>query len=274
MRGPYSLEGRIDAEPFSTFVSQELIDRLPIVDSRPDLRLRLELARRDEFRMHVTRPRTDDEYGSYNQAILFQRFAYGRLPAIDAVFFESFFGRNSTCNPRAMDREVARRRPDLPRYWSVDDYSIEVPEGSTPLIIGSEEWWRVRETARWLVTNEWLRTKFVKRGSRPSCRRGTAPCTRRSASIASRSHPARAGQAERSNWDMFISQNADTTPIIRRAYDFDEGIIESGYPRNDELRNPDPARVKEIRALSASLKATSPSCTHPRGVKRARTSSC
>jgi CDP-glycerol glycerophosphotransferase (TagB/SpsB family) len=48
---------------------------------------------------------------------------------------------------------------------------------------------------------------------------------------------------------MFISQNADTTPIIRRAYDFDEGIIESGYPRNDELRDPDPARVQGIRAL-------------------------
>ena len=47
---------------------------------------------------------------------------------------------------------------------------------------------------------------------------------------------------------MFISQNSDTTPIISRAYDFDEGIIESGYPRNDELRNPDPARVAEIRA--------------------------
>ena len=250
MRGPYSLEGRIDAEPFSTFVSQELIDRLPVVDSRPDLRLRLELARRDEFRMHVTRPRTDAEYGSYNQAILFQRFAHGRLPAIDAVFFESFFGRNSTCNPRAMDREVARRRPDLPRYWSVDDYSIEVPEGSTPLIIGSQEWWRVRETARWLVTNEWLRTKFVKRGFQTILQTWHGSMYKKIGldRKVGRTQLERA-KLERSNWDMFISQNSDTTPIIRRAYDFDEGIIESGYPRNDELRDPDPARVGEIRAL-------------------------
>ena len=49
---------------------------------------------------------------------------------------------------------------------------------------------------------------------------------------------------------MFVSQNSDTTPIIRRAYDFDEGIIESGYPRNDELHDPDPSRVADIRAAA------------------------
>lgn len=249
MRAGYSLEGRIDGEPFSTFVSRELIDRLPIVDSRPDLRLRLELARRDEFRIRVTRPRHESEYGSYNQAILFERFAHGRPPALDAVFFESFFGRNATCNPRAIDREVARRRPDLPRYWSVDDYSIEVPEGSTPLIVGSEEWWRVRETARWIVTNEWLRTRFVKRGFQTVLQTWHGSMYKK---IGLDRKTGRIGleraRLERSNWDMFISQNSDTTPIIKHSYDFDQGIIESGYPRNDELLDPDPSRVAEIRA--------------------------
>ena len=250
MRGAYSLEGRIDGEPFSTFVSQELIERLPIVDSRPDLRLRLEVARRDEFRINVTRPRHESEYGSYNQTILFERFGYGRLPAVDAVFFESFFGRNATCNPRAMDREVARRRPDLPRYWSVDDFSIEVPEGATPLIIGSQEWWRIRETARWIVTNEWLRTRFVKRGFQTILQTWHGSMYKKIGldRDLSRAQLEKA-RLERSNWDMFISQSSATTPIIRRAYDFDEGIVESGYPRNDELRNPDPSRVAEIREL-------------------------
>ncbi len=250
MRGAYSLEGRIGGEPFSTFVSQQLIDRLPIVDSRPDLRLRLELARRDEFRINVTRPRHESEYGSYNQTILFERFGYGRLPAVDAVFFESFFGRNATCNPRAIDREIACRRPDLPRYWSIDDHSIEVPEGATPLIIGSQEWWRVRETARWIVTNEWLRTRFVKRGFQTILQTWHGSMYKKIGldRDLSRTQLQKA-RLERSNWDMFISQSAATTPIIRRAYDFDEGIVESGYPRNDELRNPDPSRVAEIRDL-------------------------
>ena len=136
-RGAYDLEGRLGDEPFSTFVSQELVDRLPVVESRPDTRLRLELARRDGLRVRVTRPRNELEYGSYQQAFLSDKYAHGETPAIDAVYFESFFGRNATCNPRAMDREIARRRPDLPRYWSVDDYSVEVPEGATPLVFGS-----------------------------------------------------------------------------------------------------------------------------------------
>ena len=249
MRGAYSLEGRIEGEPFSTFVARELIDRLPMVDSQPDIRLRLELARRDEIRVRVTRPRLESEYGSYNQDILFQRYAYGRPPALDAVFFESFFGRNATCNPRAIDREVARRRPDLPRYWSVDDYSIEVPEGSTPLIVGSEKWWQVRETARWIVTNEWLRTRYVKRGFQTVLQTWHGSMYKKIGLDRSvgRIQLERA-RLERSNWDMFISQNADTTPIIKDSYDFDQGIVESGYPRNDELVDPDPSQVADIRA--------------------------
>ena len=77
---------------------------------------------------------------------------------LDAVYFESFFGRSATSNPRAIDAEVSRRRPDLPRYWSVDDHSIAVPDGAIPLVIGTRDWWRVRESARWIVTNEWRRT--------------------------------------------------------------------------------------------------------------------
>jgi CDP-glycerol glycerophosphotransferase len=251
MRGAYVLEGRDGAEPFSTFVSRDLIDRLPTVDSRPDIRMRLELARRDGMRMRVTRPRLESEYGSYHQSILFERYAHGDFPPLDAVYFESFFGRNATCNPRAMDREIARRRPELPRYWSVDDMSIIVPEGATPLVIGTEEWWKIRETARWIVTNEWLRTRYVKKAFQTVLQTWHGSMYKKiglDRSKKGRTHLQRA-RLERSSWDMFLSQNSDTTPIIRRAYDFPAGVIESGYPRNDELRDPDPGRVAAIRDL-------------------------
>ena len=251
MRGAYDLEGRVGAEPFSTFVHPDLVDRLPFVDSRPDIRMRIELAARDQLRIRVTRPRSEQEYGSYHQNILFDRFGRGGLKALDAVYFESFFGRNATCNPRAMDREIARRHPDLPRYWSVDDYSIEVPDGATALIIGSQEWWKVRETARWIVTNEWLRTRYVKRSFQTVLQTWHGSMYKKiglDRAGKGRAHLDKA-RLERSNWDLFLSQNADTTPIIRRAYDFPHGVVESGYPRNDELRDPDPSRVSEIRTL-------------------------
>ena len=250
MRGPYDLEGRLGNERFNTFVTQELIDRIPIIESRPDMRMRLELALRDGLRVRVTRPRSEREYGSYQQTILRDKFAHGGTSALDAVYFESFFGRNATCNPLAMDREIARRRPDLPRYWGVEDFSVAVPDGATPLVTGTQDWWRVRESARWVVTNEWLRQDFVKRGFQTVLQTWHGSMYKKiglDRSQKGRGHQQRA-RLERRNWDMFVSQNADTTPIIRRAYEFDEGIIETGYPRNDELHDPDPSRVADIRA--------------------------
>ena len=168
MRGAYALEGRLkgvkgEKARFATFVTYRSMRKVPTIDSRNDLRLRFELNAQPQLLVRVTRPRTEDEYGAHNQRLLFNKFAIGPTKPLDAVYFESFFGRSATCNPRAIDAEVARRRPELPRYWSVDDRSIAVPDGAIPLVIGTQEWWRVRESARWIVTNEWLRGRYVKK---------------------------------------------------------------------------------------------------------------
>lgn len=42
---------------------------------------------------------------------------------------------------------------------------------------------------------------------------------------------------EASNWDYLVSPNAYSTEIFKRAFQFDKNIIESGYPRNDFLKN-------------------------------------
>src|SRR5690606_32601151 len=57
-----------------------------------------------------------------------------------AVFFESFYGRQASCNPLAIDREIAARFPETPRYWSVVSERVAVPEGATPLLVGSPDW--------------------------------------------------------------------------------------------------------------------------------------
>lgn len=259
-RGAYVLEGRRtgstgDGARFATFASREYVAEVPLVEFDDDVQLRFELNQQPQVLVKVNRPRRADEYGSYNQRLLFGEYALGPANELDAVYFESFFGRSATCNPRAIDAEVARRRPDLPRYWCVDDASVAVPDGAIALVIGTREWWRVRESARWIVTNEWLRSRYVKRdhqivlqtwhGSmykRIGIDRGGARL------FGGQTDRAR---AERANWDLFISQNADTTPIIIQAYEFDdepESVLEIGYPRNDELSDIDPVRVRAVRA--------------------------
>lgn len=255
-RGSFDLIGRVrhagDAKrSFVTQVSDALIERIPTVDSRDDLRLRYELAGSRQLRVTITRPRAKDEYGTHNQRRLFETIALGAHEPLDAVYFESFFGRSATCNPRAIDAEVARRRPDLPRYWSVDDLSIAVPDGAVPLVIGTRRWWEVRESARWIVTNEWLRGRYVKQPFQTVLQTWHGSMYKRIGMDRGRGGHQDRARAERANWDMFVSQNGDTTPIIQQAYEFlgedASAVIEIGYPRNGELLDVDPIEVAAIR---------------------------
>ena len=254
-RGAYVLEGRrrddADSTAFATFVSPGFLAQVPTVDFSEDLRLRFELAGRRQLQVAVTRPRASDEYGTHNQRRLFSQIALGAREPLDAVYFESFFGRSATCNPRAIDAEVARRRPDLPRYWSVDDLSIAVPQGAIPLVIGTRRWWEVRESARWIVTNEWLRGRYVKQPFQTVMQTWHGSMYKRIGMDRGRGGHIDRARTERANWDLFVSQNGDTTPIIQQAYDFRgddaSAVLEIGYPRNGELTAVDPDRVAEIR---------------------------
>jgi len=248
-RGAYTLLASDASGTFSTFVDPSLTSALPIVHSFPEYRLRLELERRDQLRLSIGRPRQADEYGSYHQTQLMHEITQGPATLQESVFFESFFGRNATCNPRAVDHEIARRHPDLPRYWAVDDLSIAVPEGATAVVIGTREWWTARNRSRWVVTNEWLRTRFVKRPGQVVLQTWHGSMYKKIGldRDKDRRHE-EVLRRDRLAWDMFVSQSAPTTEIIKRAYDFPDGVIEAGYPRNDELHQVDAALVADIRA--------------------------
>ncbi len=250
MRGAYSLLVAHGGEQQSTFVTAELARAMPRAIHADDYRLQFQLDRRDQFRLHVGRPRRPHEFGSFNQGKLQRKHNLKPTPR-DAVFFESFVGRNATCNPRAMDAEIARRFPDLPRYWSVDDLSIAVPDGAIPLVIGTTEWWQARTTSRWVVTNEWLGATFRKQKFQTVLQTWHGSMYKKiglDRANMSRRH-FRLLREERARWDMFISQNAPGTEIIKSAYELDsEDVIEVGYPRNDELHQVDEQRRADIRA--------------------------
>ncbi|MFL6090474.1 MAG: CDP-glycerol glycerophosphotransferase family protein [Aeromicrobium sp.] len=257
-RGAYVLEGRLaglsgENARFATFVSDGYAESVPIIEAGDDVRLRFEVNAQPQLLVRVTRPRAEDEYGAYNQRVLFEQYAKGETQPVDALYFESFFGRSATCNPRAIDAEIARRRPELPRYWSVDDASVAVPAGGIPLVIGTREWWRIRQSARWIVTNEWLRGRYVKKRFQTVLQTWHGSMYKRIGLDRAGGGQTGRARAERANWDMFISQNGDTTPIIQQAYEFqgaDAGaVLEIGYPRNDDLTHIDPARVSRIREV-------------------------
>src|ERR1700689_3299182 len=60
-------------------------------------------------------------------------------------------------------------------------------------------------------------------------------------------------------WDLLLSPNPFSTPLMRRAFRYDGEICEYGYPRNDVLRRGDvaetTARVRDKLGLPARQRA-------------------
>ena len=114
---------------------------IPAPDALPLTQLGTLRAELEQWTLRVGPP-MDPAYDSgEGQDALERRYATRPASGFEnAVFFESFYGRNASCNPLAIDRELTRRAPGVTRYWSVVDLSVEVPEGAIAVVEGSPEW--------------------------------------------------------------------------------------------------------------------------------------
>lgn len=198
-------------------------------------------------------PPIDPAYDSgEGQAALERRYATRSGDLENAVFFESFYGRNASCNPLAIDRELARRVPGLTRYWSVVDLSVAVPEGAIPVVEGSPEWWRARGSARLLVVNDWLRRRFARRRGQVVLQTWHGTPLKRLALHRPGFDPRRMAAVVRESrrWDVLLAQNPYAARILGKAYAFlSRPVWVEGYPRNDVLTTGDGAATREALGI-------------------------
>ncbi len=200
--------------------------------------------------LRVAAPLADDERGASAQKRLEREYRRRTATPENAVFFESFYSQTVACNPLAIDRELARRRPGVTRYWSVVDRSIAVPEGAVAIVEGSAEWWRVRADARLLVVNDWLRKRWMPRPHQRVLQTWHGTMLKRLAldreGVGLRTRVAVRRESRR--WDALLAQNDYAAEIFRRAYAFRGPIWVEGYPRNDVLVATDPVVRQTVRA--------------------------
>jgi len=200
-------------------------------------------------------PPIDPAYDSgEGQAALDRRYATRPAALENAVFFESFYGRNASCNPLAIDRELARRAPGVTRYWSVVDLSVQVPEGAVPVVDGSPEWWRARGSARLLVVNDWLRRTFARRPGQVVVQTWHGTPLKRLALHRPGFDPRRMAAVvkESRRWNVLLAQNPYAANILRKAYAFlSRPIWVEGYPRNDVLTNGDGGATRAALGIGA-----------------------
>jgi len=203
------------------------------------------------------------ELGPVKQMQLAQHYQRVGVPIIDQFYFEAFGGAAATCNPLALDREVARRFPNARRVWGVTNASVAVPEGATKVVRGTQAWWEARETSRRLIVNEWLTRPGMGKttlGKRNFLRNPgqivlqtwhgsmfkKIGLDRHTTDLVVR----RELLAERANWSLLLSQNPHSSEIFRKAYDYSGPVWEEGYPRNDSLFTGDRAAMRRSLGIA------------------------
>ncbi|MFI6520090.1 CDP-glycerol glycerophosphotransferase family protein [Spirillospora sp. NPDC050679] len=221
----------------------EMVDDFPGAREAGLLRFTPELSQQGAFRLAVAGALADDERGGYAQAVL-QRDHYPRYrtaPLRELAVFDSFKGRQFSDSPRAIYEELRRRRPDIECVWVSSEGRCRPPEGVEAVLYDSRAHYRALAEARYLVSNdpqpEWL----VKRPGQVYLQtwHGT-PLKRVGFDIAAprfngaRDYLRRFGE-DVAKWDVLLSPNPFSTPVLRRAFRYEGEVLETGYPRNDLL---------------------------------------
>ncbi len=178
------------------------------------------------------------------------------------IVFESFLGKQYSDNPKAIYQYMKKHYPDYKLYWSFDrrNYHSLKDNVQRPLYRFGLKWLFVMASAEFLVTNSrmphWIPKS--KHATYIQTWHGT-PLKKLGIDIEEIHMPGTTTENYKRNftneakkWDMLISPNAYSTEIFKRAFQFENEVIESGYPRNDIL-NTDNNEVK-ISQLKRNLK--------------------
>ncbi|WP_442811971.1 CDP-glycerol glycerophosphotransferase family protein [Streptomyces sp. NBC_01803] len=197
-----------------------------------------------------------EERGAYRQRELrqvhFPRFQ--REPLRDAVFYNSFGGKQFSDSPRAVYEEFARRGVEVDHLWSVADAQVSLPPGVRPVEWHSREWYEALARSRYVVTNVGLGEWYERRDGQCVVQtwHGT-PLKKIGADLLGtpKANPAYIDSLPHRfrQFDLVVSPNAFTTPIMRNAFRCEGEILESGYPRNDIFHREDREKIaQQVRA--------------------------
>lgn len=172
----------------------------------------------------------------------------GKLPVKrKLIMFESFLGKQYSDSPRAIYEYLLQNDPSYEMYWSVDRRHMKFFADKDVKYVRrfSIQWLLLMARAGYWVSNSrlplWIpkprHTKYLQTWH------GT-PLKRLAADMDEVHMPGTNTEKYKQNfikeackWDYLVSPNAYSTEIFKRAFGFNNKMIESGYPRNDFLVN-------------------------------------
>lgn len=184
---------------------------------------------------------------------MLSRFVFACFACLPAkkklVVFESFSGKQYSCNPRAIYEYM--RSHDMPYelVWSVNKDNIGKFEAQQIPYVRrlSLKWFYYMARAGFWVTNSrmpnWVpkpaHTTYVQTWHGTPLKKLVGDMEQVRMPGISKSTYIKSFQTEASHWDYLISPNPYSTAIFKRAFAFNKQVLETGYPRNDILYQED-----------------------------------
>jgi len=188
--------------------------------------------------------------------LLFQMI--GILPANKKlIIFESYLGRQYSCNPRAIYEYMKDHYPEYTMYWSVDPRYIRNFANKDLKIIKrfSVKWLLMLASAKYWVSNSrmphWLpkpkHTIYVQTWHGTPLKKLALDMEEVYIGGMDAEKYKKDFLEESGRWDYLIAPNEYSSEIFRRAFGFKNEMIESGYPRNDYLIKMKDADIEELK---------------------------
>jgi CDP-glycerol glycerophosphotransferase len=234
------------AQPTSVVVDDHLRAKLPLGRVVGAKEFALTDRRDGSLVLEVSADLLPDERGAFYQRKLqtVDFPAFIRRPLQPVIVYETL-GKQYSDSPRAIHEELVRRGLDVEHVWSVVDGQADLPDTATPMRRLSREWYETIATAQYVVTNLNLPMQWYdKRPGQVVVQTWHGTPLKRigfdieKVQFADRNHHDRLLR-EVKLWDYLVSPNPFSSPIMRRAFRFDNTLLETGYPRNDIFHRAD-----------------------------------
>ena len=163
----------------------------------------------------------------------------------ETIFFESFHGKQYSDNPRAIYEYISNQKTNFAMVWSVKKgYEGIFIEHSIPYVTRfSFKWILKMSRAKYWIVNTRLPLWMYKSKNTVYIQtwHGT-PLKKLGLDIEQVMMPDTNTKTykekfvkESNRWDILISANSYSSLIFKRAFKYDNQILECGYPRNDKL---------------------------------------
>lgn len=161
------------------------------------------------------------------------------------IIFESYLGKQFSCNPRAIYEYINLHYPDYKLYWSIDPrYESAFLDKDLNIIHRFSLKWLFKMTrARYWVFNSRAPSWVPKPKHTVYLQTWHGTPLKKLANDMEEVHmPGTTTKKYKQNflnetkrWDFLISPNNYSTNHFKSAFSFENQILETGYPRNDYL---------------------------------------